>query len=116
MEHELAGTFKVIVGLIITVSVASERLVEIIKGNFLWLNKIQSDPKEEGRRKATLQLLAALSGILTTFLSAPIFAPSLSDIYNSPTGIIIIGLLASGGSGFWNVILSYMWQAKEKKA
>lgn len=115
MAAEIAVNLEALVGLILTVSIASERLVEIIKGNFLWLNEKQSDPKDEGRRRAALQFLAVASGVITAFLVEPILTPSLSNLTSHASSVLAIGLLASGGSGFWNAILSYLLQMKEQK-
>ena len=40
-------------------------------------------------------------------------------LFRSPddwTGTLALGLLASGGSGFWNSILTYVTKAKDLKA
>lgn len=115
MSSEISVSLEAIVGLLLSVSIASERLVEIIKGIIPWLNDASLDPVNEGRRKATLQFLAVASGILTAFLAEPVLAPSLSGMSNNNAGILAVGLLASGGSGFWNAILSYLLQVKDLK-
>lgn len=115
MESQISVSLEAIVGLLVSVSIASERLVEIVKGVVPWLNDVRPDPVMEGRRKAALQFLAVGSGILTAFLAGPILAPSLSGMSNHEAGVFAIGLLASGGSGFWNAILSYLLQVKELK-
>jgi hypothetical protein len=104
-----------IIGLLISVSIASERLVEIIKGVIPWLNSEHADVSKEGWRRSVLQCLAVLSGILTAMLARPIIAPMIDPEWNGYIGILAIGLLASGGSGFWNAILSYVLQVKEIK-
>jgi hypothetical protein len=101
-----------IVTLLVALSVASERLVEIIKGYFPSLNLELKDPKQEGRRKANLQFLAVVAGIVTALLARPVLPAGL------PGGILptlALGLLASGGSGFWNSIQSYVLKLKELK-
>ncbi len=110
-----SSELEAIVGLLLAVSIASERLVEIIKGYFPWLNEIRPTSISEGRRKAALQLLAVASGVGTAFLAQPILATSLSTIENSKLAVLSIGFLASGGSAFWNAILSYLLQVKELK-
>jgi hypothetical protein len=104
----------VIVTLILSLSIASERLVEIIKGFVPGLGKASADPAAEGRRCSYLQILAVLSGILTAYLARD-FVP---DEISKPAGgfaIIGLGLLASGGSGLWNSVLTYLIQVKEIK-
>ncbi|RJF87982.1 hypothetical protein D3874_13915 [Oleomonas cavernae] len=108
-------SLEAIVGLVLSVSIASERLVEIIKSMIPWLNQMHADAAVEGRRRASLQVLAVVSGVATAFLAEPILAPSLGNMENHLVGIIAIGLLASGGSGFWNVILTYLLQLKDLK-
>jgi hypothetical protein len=100
------------VTLILALSVASERLVEIIKGFFPSLDKKSEIAEEETKRRAKLQFLAVLSGLVTAWL-ASYFLPQ--DIVK-PTEVVKIlglGLLASGGSGFWNSILDYVTGLKD---
>lgn len=58
-----------VVSLLIALRVAAERLVEIVKGFWPFLNTPQADPKREGRRRAGLQLLAVIAGIVTAWLA-----------------------------------------------
>ena len=106
---------ETIVGLLVALSIASERLVEIIKSAVPFLNETNSDSKKEGWRKSFLQAMAVGSGIGTALLASPVIASSLPEKWNSPLSIIALGLLASGGSGFWNAILSYVLQVKNLK-
>jgi hypothetical protein len=104
-----------IIGLLAALSVASERLVEIIKGLIPSLDKQSPDPKTEAHRRAALHVIAAFAGILTAFIASQAFPDSV----HLPPGIlgkITLGLLASGGSGFWNSILDYVNNAKDLKA
>jgi len=98
------------VELLIALSLASERFVEIIKGYWPWLNTAKQNLVNENKRKASLQILAVVSGMITTYLTAPIIGLNLLF-----PQVLIMGLLASGGSGFWNAILSYVLQIKEIK-
>ena len=102
-----------IITLLIALSVASERLVEIIKGFSKYLNEEKTDPAQEGRRKSILQILAVIAGIATAFLASPALPASV--IPDSWFSKFALGLLASGGSGFWNSIQSYVTKAKEVK-
>ncbi len=115
MNGVISSELESIIGLLLAVSIASERLVEIIKGYFPWLNEEKQNPVSEGRRKSALQLLAVSAGIVTAFLAQPILADSLSNMNNQGLKILSVGLLASGGSAFWNAILSYMLQVKNLK-
>jgi hypothetical protein len=115
MSGIVSSEFEAIIGLVLVVSIASERLVEIIKGYFPWLNEAKLSLISEGRRKAALQMLAVGAGVATAFLAEPILATSLAGIDNHGMAILSVGLLASGGSAFWNAILSYLLQVKDLK-
>jgi hypothetical protein len=98
------------VSLLVALSVASERLVEITKGLIPWLNAQNSDPGKEGKRRAVLQVMAVAAGVGTAFLARPAIGNMV------PEGILptlALGLLASGGSGFWNSILTYVTSLKD---
>lgn len=102
-----------IVALLAALSMASERLVEIIKGLIPGLNQENSDPRKEGWRKAAIQLLAVGAGITTALLAYP----ALGTVFKEPGAgtVLALGLLASGGSGFWNGILAYLKNVKDIK-
>jgi len=101
-----------LVSLIAALSIASERLVEIIKGYCPSLDQQKEDPKEEGKRRSNLQMLAVASGIVTALLARDYVPAQLSDPSRG-WSIIGLGLLASGGSGFWNSILTYLLKVKD---
>ncbi len=103
-----------IVGVILALSIASERLVEIIKNLIPFLNSKNSDANAEGWRCAILQILAVAAGIITAFLAQDYMPAEMSKISGN-WSVIGLGLLASGGSGFWNSILTYVTQIKELK-
>ena len=103
-----------IVALLSALSIASERLVEIIKGTVPWLNTAKNDPNAEGWRQAALRVLAALAGVATAWLASTAQAVG-NLIPSNPGAWIVLGLLASGGSGFWNSIQGYVNQAKAAK-
>lgn len=107
-----------IVTLLIAVSVASERLVEIIKGFSPFLNTEKTDVNLEGRRKSYLHILAVISGIVTALLARSVINDVFDNLYNDVSHaltILAVGLLASGGSGFWNSILTYLLKVKDIK-
>ncbi len=115
MGTETGTSFEALVGLIVVVSIASERLVEFIKGMIPWLRTSNSDAICESWRKMALQFLAVVAGIVTAFLAEPVFEPTLEGAVDWYLFALCIGLLASGGSGFWNAILSYLLQTKDLK-
>ncbi|MDR1969297.1 MAG: hypothetical protein LBQ32_11505 [Burkholderiaceae bacterium] len=101
-----------LVSLILALSIASERLVEIIKGLIPFLSKKKSNPIFEGIRCSLLQTLAVASGVGTAYLARDYFPAGIAN----PTekwSILGLGLLASGGSGLWNSILSYTNKIKD---
>ncbi len=59
-----------VISLLIALSIASERLVDIIKGLIPWLNQPRLRPAEEGWRKAALQVLAVIAGVTTAWLAS----------------------------------------------
>lgn len=101
------------VSLLAALSVATERLVEIIKGSIPWLNAPAGDAKQEGWRQAALHVLAAVAGIVTAWMANSVITGTIPGQWSTGGGIIVIGLLASGGSGFWNSILSYVKATKD---
>lgn len=104
-----------IVTAIIALSVAAERVVEIIKGMIPWLGNEQEDAKAEGRRHAALQALAAAAGIFVALLATPVTDAVVPAGQGHGVTVVAMGLLASGGSGFWNSILGYVGNLKELK-
>jgi hypothetical protein len=107
----LAGVF----GVLASLSVASERLVEVIKGLIPFLNQQNKDEKKEGWRCSILQLMAVASGIITALLAKPFLTGVLPSGWDSPTVIVALGFLASGGSGLWNGLLSWVLAIKNLK-
>lgn len=105
----------VIIGLLVSLSVAAERLVEIVKNAIPPLRAAETDKDKEAKRQLYLHLLGVGAGLLTAGLAAPAIAAVLPERWASPSTILALGLLASGGSGFWNSILSYVYQVKNIK-
>ena len=101
-----------IITLLLALSIASERLVEILKNLSQFLREQKSDAEEEGRRKSAIQALGIVAGIITALLARPAIvqiAPNMGGIL--PT--LALGLLASGGSGLWNSVLTYVLKVKD---
>jgi len=103
------------VAFLAAISVASERLVEIIKGLIPPLSKRQKDPGKESWRAVVIHIIAVLSGILMAFMAKPVTKGIVPTTLTNFPGLLVVGLLASGGSGFWNAILSYLLQVKNIK-
>ncbi|HEX9630839.1 MAG TPA: hypothetical protein VGA02_00130 [Gemmatimonadales bacterium] len=109
------SSLPTIITLLIALSVASERVVEMIKGLF-WrqLNERQEDPGREARRRVWLHVLGALAGVGVSALAWPVVVEVVPGDTSWLT-VVALGLLASGGSGFWNTILTYVLNIKELK-
>jgi hypothetical protein len=108
--------------ILLTISLATERLIAIIKTIFPKLaeeNKNDNgmvDPERDKRRKLLVQSISFLAGWLTASLLAPKFNPlfghiKLNDDLN--LHVIIIGFLSMGGSAFWSNVLGYMKAVKD---
>lgn len=104
-----------LVALLVALSVASERLVEIIKGAIPSLNKENPDTTREGWRRAAIQSLAVICGIGTAFFAHPALAKVLPQPWDNKATYLALGFLTSGGSGFWNGILGYVQNVKDIK-
>jgi hypothetical protein len=117
--------FIKIVTLIVAISVAAERIVELVKGLIgsianplgTWLNTQNSDPVKETRRQLVLHLMALGAGIWASYLGATAIKTALGiGVMESIDGwIFVFGLCASGGSSFWNSILTFLVKAKDVK-
>lgn len=113
-ERSVMDILISLIGVVLGLSIATERVVEIVKGFIPALNQVNDDPKAEGRRRSYLQILAVVGGVITAFLSRGAI-PGDFVFLKSDLGVVCLGLLASGGSGFWNAVLMYVTQAKELK-
>jgi hypothetical protein len=106
-----------LVGFIAALSVASERLVDITKGFIPALNTKNINETQEAKRQTYIQLLAVICGIGTSLIAWPITHQILPLNYWPNWFVIVaLGLLASGGSGFWNSIQSYLKLVKDLKS
>ncbi len=115
--------------LMAAMSIAAERVVEIIKGIVPSLAATDPDVKKERRRHMTLQLVAALAGIAVAAAAHDQVNRSLDDFLNSSGDVwgmglmavkyVILGVMVSGGSALWNHALDIVGAVKtvqEKKA
>lgn len=113
-------TLPALITLLIALSVASERAVEIVKGLVAFLDTTHTDSHRERLRRMSLHLLGVAAGIGIAAVTWPILAEVLAQPQQAAPGrdwptILALGLLASGGSGFWNTMLSYALNLKELK-
>ncbi len=109
-------TLYLTVAVILAMSMASERLVEIVKGAIPWLNQeIPGDPKKESWRKMAIQLLAVVAGLVTAFLGQDAIASALNRASLTWGQLVGLGILSSGGSSLWNSVLVYLLNVKNLK-
>jgi len=92
-----------VISYLAVVSIAAERFTEILKGALL--KRLFAGP-------VTYQLTAGVFGGFLAFI-----APSpMAHLLDSTTAIIVVtGLAVSGGSGFWNSVLSVMQDFNNKR-
>lgn len=121
-------------------SVASERLTEIIKGTLVaipyiptgWLETKQTvapvpavpgapaaapqvNQAAEARRQLFIHILSGLAGIATAQIAKGNMGEPLNQWAQSLGGNVLIGVLVSGGSGLWNSFGTYVKAAKDVK-
>lgn len=99
-----------LIALMVALSMATERLVEITRGFVPFTEKLSGTWK-----KSTVQAHAAVAGIAVTFMAEPMIAGTLPDQWNNSMGLVVLGLLASGGSGLWHTVLGYLMEVKNIK-
>lgn len=96
-----------LIAYVVALSIAAERLVEIIKNLVPVLQKKAETEEREYLRRAALHLLAVGAGILTAHIAMPAVAELVPAQWQNFPGIVALGLLASGGSSLWNSVLDY---------
>ena len=118
--------------LMAAMSIATERVVEILKGIFPSLAATDPDPKKENRRHMVLQVLAALAGMAVAAVGHTQVSTALGGLLDSKGDMWsfpnisemtlkygLVGVMASGGSAMWNHALDIVGALKnvqEKKA
>lgn len=112
----LTGSIGSFAGLMVGISVATERVVEIVKSAFPWLAKPW--PQNDQARAGIVQLIAAIVGAVIASqmpdqVRSAIPAAFVSQLHWQ--GYAVIGLLASGGSGTWNHVLDILAALKVKQ-
>ncbi len=113
----IIGGLSTFCALMAGISIAVERVVEMIKGAIPAL--ANAWPKHDAIRGGILQLLAASAGV--------VIASQMPNQIQSalPAGLgasglhlaqyVVIGLMASGGSGAWNHALDTLGALKSKQ-
>ena len=101
-----------LIAYIVALSIAAERLVEIIKGLVPFLQKKAATEEREYLRRSALYLLSVAAGMLTAHLAMPAVSELVPAQWQDFPGIVALGLLASGGSSLWNSVLDYAGAVK----
>ncbi len=98
-------------------SLSVERVVEMIKNLLPTLSKKQDNEKKEGYRRFALHFIAAFVGFVIALVAQEQIGSILfkTDGKIGIASCIILGLLASGGSGFWNQSLGIVEEIRRAK-
>ena len=88
-------------------SMAAERLTEMIRGLplFAFPRNPSMTVQQEGTRAAKVSTLAVFTGVITAVIACLIHVLPVAQ--NWPE-VVIFGVLAGAGSGFWNAVLAYL--------
>lgn len=93
-------------------SVAVERLNAIVIAAISLDERITNSKYNS----AIKQGLAAVFGAILYYTSKGQHQPVIDQYFNAYMGPIVVGLLASGGSGFWNSVLKAVSSVSKPKA
>jgi hypothetical protein len=103
------------------VGMSAERVVEVIKNAIPWLDKAKEiDSDAERARKLVLRLLAIAAAIAIVFTAREQIGPYMGGLMpaqgaGATWGCVLVGLLSSAGSDFWNQALSVLTKIKEAR-
>jgi hypothetical protein len=110
-----------LLGLLAGLSVATERITEIIKGFPLfskWLTTPKQDTRQEELRKAVIQIIAITVG---TWLATLVKAQLATALHFQNANAVpipvcfLVGAMTSGGSALWNSALDITRQINQQK-
>jgi hypothetical protein len=99
-------------------SVATERITEMIKGfpgisSWLSVEKKESAPEEA--RKVVIHAVAIVIGALLAYMTADQAPASLGLKGGSVWLSVLFGAMAAGGSGLWNSALDIVRETNKQK-
>lgn len=115
---DVTGTLTTFLTQMVALSVATERVIEIIKQ---WFMSAPTTEKQAATRTWVVQLIAVFSGILVVALSGlnPIGVSGFEPVsFKNPKDWacwVVGGFLVSGGSAFWNHLLDILKATKVEK-
>ena len=111
-------SISALVGFLAALSVATERVTEIIKGLPVlsaWLGKEQDSATSEQLRKAVIHVIAVLVGTLFAWLVKDQLPANFPiKITDFPTALVF-GAITSGGSAMWNSVLDITREINQQK-
>ena len=107
---ETYGMFVQLVALMVVLSIAVERVVAITTN----VTDFDSRIKNPKLSNALKQLIAAVAGGVIYAMNSDAHIAYITQHFFQVNGAIIVGLLASGGSGFWNGVLKIMSATSSK--
>ena len=108
-----------LVALVLALSLATERMVVVIRTpqKLLWIiplgewlnNENKTEPKKDGPRRLVVQLISFLCALFTVgWLAEGTWDPLASITVASQTvPLWLLAILATGGSSFWKNLLGY---------
>lgn len=111
----MLDTLITFVTVMLALSVASERLVELVKGFSSDLTGKKPDPKVERERQLKVHWISVVASAAVVLLLQDYIASSLKLKQLEWWHAIAFTLLASGGSSTWNSIISYLLSLKNIK-
>lgn len=106
-----------VLALLATLSLATERITEMIKNVPLWsafLCKEQPDDRRESLRRLLVQGIAVTVGAVLTS-QIPQAVQKAFGIEPNWLLCLVVGAFASGGSGLWNGLLDISREIKKLK-
>ncbi len=102
------------------VGLSAERLVEVIKNRFVWLDTPNPDPQKERTRKFWLRIITIVAASAIVAAAQEQIRPYMPFLlpeegFRWVLGCLLVGLLSSAGSDFWNQALSLLAAYKDIK-
>jgi hypothetical protein len=117
MNSQIGNQLMALLAFLAALSVATERITEVIKGlPFIssWLSSDKKGPAED-LRKAVIHVIAIVMGAFLAYQAHDQLPGSLSAHMNGFTMYLLFGAIAAGGSGIWNSILDIMREANKQR-
>ncbi|HEY0022363.1 MAG TPA: hypothetical protein VGB24_05615 [Longimicrobium sp.] len=115
------GNIELIIAFLLTISLASERMVTILKTVVPALAE-QGDPNSAWNQRVRPLIIQAFTFAFCCATAAMVEGPATNWFTGSVTltddvklPVLVVGLLASGGSAFWNNFLGYTKAVKDLK-